>query len=701
MSTKTLKLNGEWLYKTEEKAKFSRVMRVPCNWEVGGLHDHSGVVWFKKKWLGVRGKGLEKEYILRFKGVDYFADVWLNGKYVGHHEGYFQPFEFNVTKHILKGINTLIVKVNSPKEDPKDWPHDKRYIKGVFGHHDVRPGGWSPKYGQMMGTGGIWNDVELIVTDGIRVKGVKVVSKLSGLVKAVLEVENYVGRPVVADIVARIHESGGSKKAQKKIRIRLKPGLNTIKTQLKIKNPKLWWTWDLGKQTLYEAKVAVEVKNVMEVKDVKAVRFGIREIRKDKGGNWLLNGRRVFVRGTNIIPEEYLSTYTKERIAKDILLLKEANVNAVRVHAHVNREEFYKACDEAGIMVWQDFALQWEYKDTPAFKKEAVKQIKDMVNLLYNHPSIVLWGCHNESIKGKKSLDKLLFNAVRSLDSTRLVMPSSDFNEHPYPGWFWGKMEYFFAMPGGVLPSEFGAMALPNLAALKKMFEPKDLWPPNWIKWAKKDFTYEQMFHIAKVRKGTSIFEFINNSQDYQAKMIKFVIELYRLKKFIGAAGIFHFMFLEPWPCISYSVVDYYRAPKRGFYALKAAFQPLIVIANLNRDIFGLTRKIEGEFYVVNDREEQLKGLKLLVRILRGKRAVHSFAPVHFAAEKNCCKYITPDVYSSTHGLKIPGKLLPGFYSLVFDVFKGKAKLSSNSYDIKLEKMPDGLLEFNARFNWE
>ena len=97
---------------------------------------------------------------LRFHGVDYFADVWLNGRHLGRHEGYFAPFSFEVTD-LLRSDNELLVRVAAPKEAPGDWPDRKRLIKGIFQHHDCRPGAWDPERGQDQGTGGIWNRVEL------------------------------------------------------------------------------------------------------------------------------------------------------------------------------------------------------------------------------------------------------------------------------------------------------------------------------------------------------------------------------------------------------------------------------------------------------------------------------------------------------------------------------------------------------------
>jgi len=248
MSGKVVSLNGDWAYKMRESSAFTRSMTIPCNWEIGGLHDYSGEVWFERRFELRGAREDDGVFVLKFKGVDYFADVWLNGKYVGSHEGYFQPFEFNVTKYIkLQNENVLIVKVNSPKEDLKNWPHEKRYIKGVFGHHDIRPGSWSPKYGQMMGTGGIWNDVELEICEKVRVKNIKVSSELSknykrAKVKVEIEAENSSGR-----IFRTAHT-------------------------FSIKNPRLWWTWDLGEQNLYIVEVSIGG-------ETRFVRFGIREIK--------------------------------------------------------------------------------------------------------------------------------------------------------------------------------------------------------------------------------------------------------------------------------------------------------------------------------------------------------------------------------------------------------------------------------------
>jgi beta-mannosidase len=651
-------LNGAWEYLCPRE-KLWLPINIPNNWELGGLNNHAGKVTFRKS-FHINHLNSSKKYWIKFNGVDYKAKVILNNEFIGLHEGYFQPFEFNVTKKLRKGINDLLVEVDSCPENKKDWPENKQYIKGVFGHHDIRPGGWHPKYGQDHSTGGIWNTIEFEEAGTERIKNIKVTPTLN---------KTYTSAKVKIEIEL------------------LKQTKTEIKTQyITIKNPKLWWTWDHGMPNLYTLNVKI---GDLE----KSITFGIREIKFDKDQTLYLNGRKVFIRGSNIIPEEYLSQYTEERILKDIQMAKDANLNALRIHAHVTRKEFYEACDRMGVLVWQDFPLQWEYTDKPGFAKKAVLQIKDMINLLYNHPSIVFWCCHNEPLKSRRTFDPILYKAAISLDKTRAIIMNSDFKEHPYPGWFVGTMEHFVSLPGKPLVTEFGAQALPNLTTLKKIFSPKDLWPPNWQKWSYHDFVYEPTFLIAGVKKGKSINEFIKNSQEYQSRLIKFAIERYRSQKFTQISGLFHFLLTEPWPCISYSVVDYFREPKRGYWALKEAFQPLLMIYFPERQSFTINDSIRGMFYLVNDYPCGFKNAKLQLTLGKVK-----YPEKTINIEPNSCVVANKIVYP----LPLGKNLKSGKHNLKIAIKDSKGKLiSENSYTLNLEHIPDGLLEYNAVFKWE
>jgi len=427
MKPKKILLNGMWTC-YPEGAKKETSVKVPSNWEKAGIGNYKGKLYYETCFC-IEKLLKKKEYWLRFKGVDYSCKVWLNKNLVGKHIGYFQPFEFLITKPLKTGENQLLVEVDSGPEKDSNWPEHKKHVKGVFGHHDIRPGSWHPKYGQDCSTGGIWNDVMLLYTDRLRILDVKCQTQLTKNLTSA-KVTFYVSivntSPEAAICVLKTTLG-----LQKKIHV--PSGTHIYPIQLNIKNPELWWCWDQGKPYLYRTIISLIHKG--RAIDTHRVEFGIREVKLTENMEFYLNKRKVFLRGTNIIPEEYLSTYTTQRIQQDLVLAKEANINTLRVHAHVTRKEFYKYCDKTGILIWQDFPLQWEYSNDEEFIWIAKAQLKDMINYLYNHPSIILWCTHNEPIKSKQRLDPILYKTAKKLDGTRAILQSSDFEEHPYPGW--------------------------------------------------------------------------------------------------------------------------------------------------------------------------------------------------------------------------------------------------------------------------
>lgn len=653
-----ISLNGIWNYLLDpensgESRRFSDpgtdvsgwpAMEIPNNWQLAGVDNYSGVVWFRRTFF-LPDEFSGKHIVIRFNGVDYYARVWLNGRLLGEHEGYFQPFEFTADAFVRwDGPNTLVVRVDAPKEEPDTkWPGDKRLIKGIFSHHDTRPGSWNLETGQNLGTGGIWNDVELVAADDIRITGLHATPTLladgTARTQISLSIANYSLTSQEAQVQLTITPDNfaGARLECPPRKVWLHPGVNKLNLVESVAEPHLWWTWDQGEPNLYRVEVTVRAEGVSGaasagapasnvtagVNDTATARFGFRSFSADKDGNWYLNGRRIFIRGTNIIPTQWLSEYTREKIAADIALLRKANINGIRVHAHVNRRELYEACDEAGILVWQDFALQWSYAETRELVDSAISQITDMVNLLYNHPSICIWCCHNEPSVNQESLDCALYDTVRALDSSRVIKSHSDFAEHPYFGWYYGHMEEYRHTPRGPLVSEYGAQALPNLETMKAMFGEDQLWPPDWQKWAYHDFQYDQTFNVAGVDPGRSIDDFIRNSQVYQARVLKFATESYRRAKFTKIASIFQFMFVDCWPSITWSVVDYHRRPKQGYHALQRAFQPVLPCAVREREKLVPGQQIFKELWVVNDLNQPFPGAVLEVTFEDEKGAIH------------------------------------------------------------------------------
>ncbi len=692
------KFNYGDLFGSRSMSREWKEMILPSNWQLAGVKDYSGVIWFRRHFM-VSQEFSGPEHWLRFNGVDYTTEVWLNGRYLGSHEGYFGPFEFNVTGLLKLGSeNSLVVRVDSPQEEPGTvWPDRKRLIKGIFSHHDARPGSCDFRYGQSQNTGGIWNSVLIYGSGKVKIDLIKTSPKLlkdgSAVVIVEIEVQNLWGQDRFVSIELQISPANfpSPQILQVTKDVHLSRGGNRLNFIFHIAEPRLWWTWDHGEQNLYFLEVKVNDEG--EVVDFQRVRFGIREIKVDESGIWYLNHKRIFLRGSNIIPTQWLSEYDREAVERDVALIKEANLNAIRVHAHVNREEFYALCDEAGVLVWQDFALQWSYEESSQFMEKAVGQIKKMVRMLYNHPSICAWCCHNEPSVNRHTLDSVLYRAVSEEDQTRYVSEASDFTEHAYPGWYEEDYVQFKALPGAPLVTEFGAQALPNLEAMKEILDPEDLWPPHWERWAYHNFQYDQTFNVAGIEKGKSIEEFIHNSQSYQYDLLKYAIETYRRARYNPISGLFQFMFVDCWPAITWSVLDYYRRPKAGFEALRLACQPLLPSIGLPRRKLVPGMKIFHAIYVINDLHRDFQGVNLRISLEDSKERQLMAIERKLDIPPDSLEIVVQTELGEKEWL-VPQDCRAGEYWIKVTLYSSQGELLSlNKERIWVEKLPGGLAE--------
>jgi len=530
--------------------------------------------------------------------------------------------------------NVLVVRVDSPSEDPvRAWSLHKRLIKGIFSHHDTRPGGsWSAR-GQDQNTGGIWGPVYLRVSSQVAIDAIKVTPQLQRTAQPVQQ-----GQVAHAEVVLTV-TSGGTQPQEVQFELqlvahnfmpeaptggrytarrRLSPGIHTLTFMLVSHNTSLWWIWEHGRSDLYRAEVVVRSGHA--VLDRATTTFGFRSIEGNpETTGWWLNGRRIFLRGTNYIASQWLSEMTTEKYAFDLALMRRANINAVRVHAHIEAQEFYRLCDEAGLLVWQDFPLQWGYTDDPAFIAEAVRQAQDMVELLYNHPAIMAWSLHNEppwdapwmqykypdyDPQQNKQLDAMLFASLRTADPTRHLHKYSATAEHPWLGWYSGTWQDYGKPTQQALISEFGAQALPDLPALRRIFTEAEIWPTTeeaWQTWEYHNFQRKETFEIARVPMGRSMQEFIQNTQHYQQRLVKYAAESYRRQRFQPVTGIFQFMFVEDWPSINWGIVDYWRQPKPGYQALQVAYQPVLPSIAWDKEVWQQGEPGAIELWIIND----------------------------------------------------------------------------------------------------
>lgn len=675
---KTFSLNGNWIYIIDESESFTCLevkskyldgkgnkINIPVNWYLTEIGDYSGSVWFIKEFDFKLNQ--DDLVILQFDGVDYFSEVYFNDCYLGKHEGYFQSFFFDVSDVIRNDKNFLIVKVSSPKEDTEFiWPDHKKLIKGIFNHHDCRPGGWDKRYGQDRNTGGIWNNVLIYSNPSIYISNLKVFPKIlhdknSALIN--FELEYFINRKLNKDI-----ELKAAIQKEKEIiwQTEFKIHKNyqsKISVLAEFENPELWFPFDIGQPILYEFIVYFEDEMILNSN------FGIREVQL-KDDAFVINDRKLFLRGTNIIPEQMLSLINADKINFIINALKEANINIVRIHAHINRQELYDAFDREGILVWQDFALQWTYDESKEFIANAISQIRDMIKQFHHHPSIVFWCCHNEPGEQINTLDEFLYDTVLREDNSRIVRKASNYEEHCYEGWYWGKKENYIATPMGPIVTEFGAQALPNKKSLLKFIPVNLIDKPKDKHWAYHNFQYEQTFQIARINKGNSIDEFIENSQTYQSELLKEAIHFYRRKKFSGISGVFQFMFIDCWESITWSVIDYYGEKKKGFFALKEAFNPVLLSVNLLQYSYSdISKGLNIELWIINDLYKEFDDNEIL--FLLDEKIIHTINLERI--EANSIIHIP----FANLNIKLPSNLSAGLHRLKIELRNSSKQLIS------------------------
>ena len=628
-------LSGEWEYfsgdkmpKPEQKGD---KMNLPSNWFLMGKKEfpknfklnkngsfnpynpqnadegmnYSGTMWYRKTLHLNKLPDKNKPLLLDLDMVDYYGQVYLNGKPIGkEHEGYFQKWTRNITEALKPGDNEILIRVSDPKlpydptgEQYPSWPDQNTQIKGIFERHDCRPGSTSID-GQELSTGGIIKGLQLRQSSGLDIQTTKItpefdpvsVSKYGADVKMQLELKNWTNKPkkVVISNETSPHNFKDEDQVKKtKTEVIIPPNSTVPVDQvIHIKNPKLWWTWDKGQPNLYESKLKIEEKD--KILDENTSIFGIRTITRDDNNAYYLNGEKLYLRGTNFISTQWLSQADKDWYQRDVDLIKKANLNSIIVHAHIPRPELYDVLDKEGIVAIQGFPLIWRAPENEGFIKNAKQQTKDMVERFNNHPSLIAWIAHNEGNQNPK-LDGALVGTLEAIDSSRPVIPVSGepsngkyFDRHSYPGWYQPFTDS--QLSEGSFTTEFGAQALSDIKTIQQVLPKESQWPPdspeNKEVWADANFQAHQMFDIAGVSKGKNLEEFIQNSQKYQAKLLQYEIEYLRRHKNDQnkpSTGEFQFMMVDPWPAVSsWSVVDYNRTPKLGYQAVKKASQPLL-----------------------------------------------------------------------------------------------------------------------------
>jgi beta-mannosidase len=563
---------------------------------------------------------------LTFDGLFYQGDVWLDGSYVGDTEGYFFPHTFEVTDALrAQSEHLLALELTCAPQRDKTA---KRNITGVFQHWDCLDPDWNP--------GGIWRPVRLSETGPVRVASLRVLCAEATTDRAVVRVRAVLdaAEATTACIRTRLGD------ADHELTQPLAAGENRVLWTVVVDDPALWWPHALGEQVLQDVSVEVSLPDAGGVtSDRREVSTGLRQVRMK---NWIcsVNGERLFLKGSNQGPTAMrLAEATADDLERDIVLAKDAGLDLLRIHGHVGRPELYDAADRHGLLLWQDFPLQWGY--ARGIRKQAARQARELVDLLGHHPSVAVWCGHNEPVAidvepgvkvdaarlrmrylglqqvptwNKTILDASVKRAIDKADGTRPtvahsgVMPhvgAGGTDSHLYYGWYHGNERdlpgFLAAWPRMArFVSEFGAQAVPETAG----FMDPDRWPGlDWRRLQRTHALQKGIFakHGLAPQEFATFDEWRQATQQYQATVVRHHVEHFRRLKYRPTGGFCQFSFADGHPAVTWSVLDHERVPKLGYEALAAACAPVIVTADRPAAAYQPGDTLALDVHVVSD----------------------------------------------------------------------------------------------------
>ncbi len=415
-------LNGQWDFLMDpedclqvggvDKLSWDRTIRVPFCYEseLSGIGSDapSRSVWYRRS-FAVTEEECSATVLLHFGAVDYRARVWVNGQYVGTHEGGFTPFAFEVQQYLHKGENTLVVKAEDSYS--RELPRGKQMC------------GRRPCSCFYRNTTGIWQSVWLEFTGCDYITDIRITPDLD---------RNR------ADFVIRIN---GEHPSEIALTIRKESQvIGTMTVACESKNiccsfgfqengvfsvENLYWTPE--KPNLID----VEVTLIHDGKkyDTVSTYFGMRKIHVC-GEEIYLNNSPLYQRlvlDQGYWPEGLMTAPSDEAIRRDVEMTKGLGFNGARKHQKIEDPRYYYWADKLGLLVWGEMPSNYDF--TPEGQRMLLSELQAFVRRDYNHPCIVTWIPFNESwgvheIAGdsrQKSFVKAVYYLLRSLDESRLV----------------------------------------------------------------------------------------------------------------------------------------------------------------------------------------------------------------------------------------------------------------------------------------
>lgn len=601
----------------------------------------------------------DKAMYIRFKGADYIAFVYINDQCVGSHEGFFSPFEFDISEYVNPGTNHLkVVLKNDYVYMGNDggqgvFDGDKLYAATGPGFDDAAVGWHHCPPGM-----GLYHDVtvevrnkvhvtDIFVRDGrevwVEIQNADYVHKEIALNLSVYGqnfketvFENMTYNPSTGKTVGLGDSLTQAKELDslaKPMPLTLKHGINVYKIPIAIPDPRMW---SPEHPYLYQMQVAVLYHG--KLCDTAQTQFGIRSFYQDVDseikGMFYLNGKKIRLRGANTMGFEQQDVMRSdyEQLIDDILLAKLCNMNYWRLTQRPVQDEVYQYCDRLGLMTQTDLPLFGCMRRNKFC--EGIRQAEEMERMVRNHPCNIMVtyinepfpNAHNQPHRHLEREELEQFFAacdivVKYNNPDRVIKhvdgdydpPSTDMpDNHCYPMWYNGHgIDIGLLNKGYWIPAkpnwyhgcgEYGAEGLDFVEVMKSdypkewMVEPFD--PNNIIR------AQTGNFHYFFYDTPDSLEEWVEKSQEHQTYATSFMTEAFRRDSRMVSQAIH--LFIDAWPSgWMKTIMDCKRNPKPAYFAYRNALEPLHISLRCDKYTYLEGEQITVEAYICNDTDYQ------------------------------------------------------------------------------------------------
>ena len=619
-----------------------------------------------------------KHVWLNFDGVNWKAEVYLNGEKLGRIEGGFVRGRFDVTSLLHAGAkNALAVRVEknatpgSVKEKTFENPDKNGGALGADNptYHASIGWDWIPT---IRGRNtGIWNNVYLSTTGPVTVE--------DPLISTTLALPDTSQADVIIEVVLRNHEvraiAGtlrgrfGDTAFEQKVNLEAS-AVQTVKQTLSLKNPKLWWPAGYGEPNLYP----VELK--FETSDTKSFQAGVRQFTYSEAGGALkiwINGRRFIPRGGNWGFSESMLRYRAREYDAAVRYHRDMHFTMIRNWVgQIGEDAFYEACDRHGIVVWQDFWLANPYDGPdPDDNDLFMRNGRDTILRIRSHPSLGLYCGRNEGYPPKPLEEGIRRELAELHPGLHYISSSADdvvSGHGPYQAM--PLKTYFSTRATPMFHSEMGMPNIVGMDSLRAMMPESSMWPQGNM-WGLHDFS------LSGAQGGASFRERIEKSYGGAenaagwVSLAQFVnYEGYRAMfeaQSKNRMGLLIWMSHPTWPSFVWQTYDYYFDPTAAYFGAKKACEPLHIQWN----------PVTDDIEVVNYSGGDARGLTAHAEIRNMNGDVK--------AEKNATLDSTEDSTAAPIRLEYPDGLTPVHF-IRLKLTRGSETVSENFYWRGLEE---------------